>query len=163
MKTTLKLFLPVIAAALVTSCSSDDNTVVDTQSPTIAVGEPHNEEEVAPGEELHIEAVFTDNVALASYKIEIHEDFDDHTHAINKSEHENNPWSYDEVFQIPAGQSSFEAIHHLDVPTEINGMSISEGAYHVGIYVTDTAGNEEQAFLEVHIEGGHSEDDGHDH
>lgn len=162
MKTSIKLFLPVLAAAgFLTSCSNDDDAVIDTQKPTISIDEPHNEDEVAPGGELHIEAVFTDNVELASYKIEIHEDFDDHTHAVNKSSHDVNPWSYDEVVPIPAGQTSFEAIHHLDVPTQINGETISEGTYHLGIYLTDTAGNEEQAFVEFHLDGDHDGD--HDH
>lgn len=152
MKTKYKFVLPLMAAAvLFTSCSNDDTNVLDTQKPTISIIEPHNEEEVAPGGELHFEAVFTDNVELASYKIEIHSNFDSHTHSLNKSS-QDNPWSYNQIFTIPAGKTSFEAIHHIDVPSEINGMPISEGTYHLGIYLTDAAGNEEQAFLEIHIE-----------
>lgn len=159
MKTRLKLFLPVLAAAIsFTSCSDDDT---DTQKPTIVIQEPHAEEEVAPGGELHIEAIFTDNVELASYKIEIHEDFDDHTHAVYKNSHDVNPWSYDKTFEIPAGLTTFEAVEHLDIPTEINGEPISEGTYHLGIYVTDAAGNEQQEFLEFHIEDDHGGETAH--
>ncbi|MFO7721139.1 MAG: DUF4625 domain-containing protein [Gillisia sp.] len=146
----------IVAAVFLTSCSSDDDAR-DTEKPTISIMEPHNDEEIAPGGELHFEAIFTDNVALASYKIEIHDDFDVHTHSILKSSDNLNPWSFEQVFQIPAGQRSFEAVHHIDIPTMINGQAISEGTYHLGIYVTDTSGNEEQAFLTIHIE------DDHDH
>lgn len=150
-----------VAAVFLTSCSSDDDAAPDTQKPTISIVEPHNDEEIAPGGELHFEAVFTDNVELESYKIEIHDDFDDHTHAQLKSSHDLNPWSYEEVFQIPEGQTNFEAIQHIDIPSMFNGEAISEGIYHLGVYVTDTSGNEEQAFVSIHIE--HDEDEDHDH
>lgn len=155
-----------VAAVFLTSCSSDDDATPDTQNPSISIVEPHDEEEVAPGSELHFEAVFTDNVELASYKIEIHDAFDDHTHSIMKSSHENNPWSWSQVFEIPAGLTSYEAVEHIDIPTEINGEAISEGHYHFGLYVTDAAGNEEQAFFEIHIEGDahdHDNEEDHDH
>lgn len=153
-----------IAAVFLTSCSSDDDATLDTEKPTISIIEPHNDDEIAPGGEIHFEALFTDNVALASYKIEIHDDFDDHTHAQVKSSHDLNPWSYEEVFQIPAGQTSFEADNHIEVPTTFNGQPISEGIYHLGVYVTDTSGNEEQAFVTIHIENDHGdEDEDHGH
>ncbi|HSI71192.1 MAG TPA: DUF4625 domain-containing protein [Gillisia sp.] len=151
-----------VATVFLTSCSNDDDAVLDTEKPTIAITEPNNDDEIAPGEELHFVAVFTDNVELASYKIEIHDDFDDHTHAQAKSSHDLNPWSYEEVFTIPAGQTTFEADVHIDIPTTVNGQPISEGIYHLGVYVTDTSGNEEQAFISIHIEDEH-EDDGDDH
>lgn len=160
MKTQLRLFLPVFAAAvLLTSCSSDDDAV-DTQKPTMTIVEPHDEEGIAPGGEIHFEALFADNVELASYKIEIHEDFDGHTHSLSKSSHQDNPWVWSQVFEIPESQTSFQAEQHIDVPTEVNGEPISEGAYHFGVFLTDTAGNEQQSFLEIHIESG---DDDHDH
>lgn len=151
----------IVAAVFLTSCSSDDDAP-DTQKPTISIIEPHNDEELAPGSELHFEAVFTDNVGLASYKIEIHDDFDDHTHSVLKSSHDLNPWNFEQVFQIPAGQTRFEAVQHIDIPTMINGQPLSEGVYHLGVYVTDTSGNEEQAFLTIHIEDEHEGED-HDH
>ncbi|WP_168191346.1 MULTISPECIES: DUF4625 domain-containing protein [Antarcticibacterium] len=167
MKIKLNSILTLLVAALIfTSCSSDDDATPDTQKPTIAIIEPHNDDEIAPGGEIHFEALFSDNVELASYKIEIHDDFDDHTHAQLKSSHDLNPWSFEQVFQIPAGQRSFEAEQHIDVPTTFNGEPISEGIYHLGVYVTDTSGNEEQAFLSIHIEGDHGDEDhdhGHDH
>lgn len=154
MKTKLVYLFSITTSLFLASCSNDDDAVVDTQAPVIAVAEPHDEDVIAPGGEIHFEAMFTDNVELASYKIEIHNVFDDHTHsAVKQTDAQDNPWSYSEVFTIPAGQTSFEATNHIEIPTEINGQPVSEGAYHFGVYVTDAAGNEEQAFLELHIEG----------
>lgn len=165
MKTRLIYLFSISLSLVLTACSDDDASVPDTEKPVISLMEPHDEEEFAPGEEIHFEALFTDNEELASYKIEIHNAFDDHTHAYLKSEeHEDNPWSYDMVFQIEPGNTTYEADQHIDIPTEINGEPISEGHYHFGVYVTDRAGNEQQAFLEIHIEGEPSDTDhGHDH
>lgn len=164
MKTRI-IYLPsLIVSLFVASCSEDDDATIDTEAPEITIVEPHNEEEVAPGGEIHFDAIFTDNVELASYKVEVHNAFDDHTHSVVKQEeHQDNPWSYNEVFTIPAGQTSFEAHHHISVPAEINGEPVSEGHYHFGVYVTDAAGNESQAFLELHLEAGDEDHDDHDH
>jgi len=163
MKTRLIYLFSITASLFLASCSEDDDSVVDAQSPEVNMIEPHAEEEIAPGGEVHFEAVFTDNEELDSYKIDIHSNFDGHDHASLKQS-EDNPWSYSEVFQIEPGQTSFEALHHIDVPETMGGMAISEGVYDVGVFVTDAAGNESQAFLEVHIEGDHDEDhDDHDH
>lgn len=153
MKTQIKSILTIfIAAVLFTSCSDDDDAVIDTEKPQIAIIEPHDEDEFAPGSELHFEATFTDNVELASYKIEIHDDLDGHTHAINKSSHDLNPWSWEDTFTIPAGRTSFDAVHHIDIPAEIDGNPISEGVYHVGVFVTDASGNQQEHFIQIHIE-----------
>lgn len=159
MKTKLVYLFSLTATMFLTSCSNDDDAV-DTVDPVIAINEPHDEDGFAPGGEIHFDALFTDNVALASYKIEIHEDFDGHTHGFTKQAEQDNPWSFEQVFNIPAGQKSFTAEQHIDIPEMLNGEAISEGAYHFGVFVTDAAGNESQAFLEIHIEHDH---DGHDH
>lgn len=162
MKTRLRLFLPVfIAAVLFTSCSEDDDAVIDTEAPEITINEPHDGDAIAPGSEMHFEATFSDNVELRSYKIEIHSDFDEHTHAMYKSSHDVNPWSYEETFIIPAGRTTYDSDRHIDIPLEFNEAPISEGRYHLGVYVTDVAGNEAQAFLEFEIGDDHDEDHAH--
>ncbi len=157
MKTKLVYLFSLTATMFLTACSSDDDAVVDTVAPVIAINAPHDEDEFAPGGQVHFNALYTDNVALASYKIEIHEDFDDHTHGFTKNQ--DNPWSYEQVFTIPAGQKSFTADLHIDIPEMLNGSPISEGAYHFGIFLTDAAGNETQAFVDIHIEDNHEDDD----
>lgn len=160
MNTRLIYLLSLSLVLFTTSCSKDDDAI-DTQAPEITIHEPHDGETIAPGGEIHFDALFTDDAELASYKVEIHSSFDGHTHSVTKQESgQENPWSYSEVFEMEPGQKSFTAHHHLEVPAEINGAPISEGHYHFGVYVTDAAGNEAQAFLELHIEEGHED---HDH
>ncbi|UJH91704.1 DUF4625 domain-containing protein [Antarcticibacterium sp. 1MA-6-2] len=140
MKIRLYYLLSLSIALFLASCSEEDDNIIDTQSPVINIEEPHNEEGISPGEEIHFDALFTDNVELASYKIEVHNGFDGHTHAYVKQEgDQDNPWSYSKVFTIEAGQKSFNAHHHIPVPAEINGEPISEGHYHFGVFVTDAA------------------------
>lgn len=160
MKTKLIYLFSLTVTMFLTACSNNDD-VVDNVIPVIAISEPHDMDEFAPGGEIHFNALFTDNVALAAYKIEIHEDFDGHTHGVTKqSENNDNPWSYDKVFTISGGQKTFTAEQHIEIPELINGNPISEGAYHLGVFLTDAAGNESQAFREIHIETGA---EGHDH
>lgn len=163
MKTRLIYLFSITASLLITSCSKDDDGNIDTQAPEISIADPVDSEEIAPGGEIHFDAIFTDNVELASYKVEVHNSFDGHTHASARQvESENNPWSYSEVFEIEPGLTIFEVHEHISVPAEINGQPISEGHYHFGVFLTDAAGNESQAFLELHIEGAHDEEE-HDH
>ncbi len=162
MKTNLVYFFSIFSILFLASCSEDDDSMPDNEAPEIEMLEPGEHEEITPGGEIHFDALFTDNEELASYKIEVHNSFDDHTHAeVKQASGEDNPWSYEEVFQIEPGQTSYEAHSHIGVPAEINGEPISEGHYHFGVFVTDAAGNESQAFVELHIEGDH--DDEHDH
>lgn len=163
MKIRARFFLPaLLAAGLFTACSDDDDAVVDTEAPEITIMEPHDGDAVAPGEELHFEAVFTDNVELGAYKIEIHDDFDDHDHAVNKSSHDVNPFYYEQDFTIAGGETSFEAVHHIDIPIELDGEALSEGAYHLSVFVTDAAGNQQEAFVNFEIGDDHDhEEDAH--
>lgn len=134
------------------------------QAPTIIIADPVEGEKITPGGEIHFDALFTDNVELASYKLEVHNGFDEHTHSSTKqAQDKDNPWSYSEVFEIEPGSTSFEAHLHIHVPAELNGEPVSEGHYHFGVFLTDAAGNESQAFLEVHIETREHDHEDHDH
>src|SRR5574344_1855649 len=64
-----------------TSCSKDDE-ISDTTKPTITITEPENDKEILIGDQngMHLEMDLSDNVMLKSYKIEIHNNFDHHSH-----------------------------------------------------------------------------------
>lgn len=53
---------------------------LDNEKPVVTVTGPAVDEVVMPGSALHFEVEFTDNEALASYKVNIHGAFDGHTH-----------------------------------------------------------------------------------
>lgn len=130
------------------SCSSDDDSGVDTEKPVIILNVPTDHEAHLPGEELHLEADFSDNVELGSYKVEIHSAADGHEHRGENAEGE---WFYTQTAEIPAGLKITSIHEHIMIPTEVNGTPIAEGHYHLGIFLTDKAGNEQQLFIEIVI------------
>lgn len=139
-----------LTAILFTSCSDDDGNGVDTTKPVIVLNEPGDHEEFLPGGEIHFDADFSDNTELGSYKIEIHDATDGHSHERAANE-EGVAWAYDEAQEFEAGQMNQNVISHIDIPILINGEPIKEGHYHLGVYCTDKAGNQSQVFIEVVI------------
>ncbi|MFY0598953.1 MAG: DUF4625 domain-containing protein [Cyclobacteriaceae bacterium] len=77
MKKLLTLVLGAVLFAV--SCDSDDDQV-DTTAPTITLNEPENGERFAAGGTLHFDAVFEDDIALATYNVDVHNNFDGHSH-----------------------------------------------------------------------------------
>src|SRR5690606_11077309 len=110
------------------SCSSDDDSI-DTQKPMIILNQPLDETEFHFGENLHIEAEFSDNVGLASYKIEIHSAGVRHTHRL-LSETE---LFHSESHPIAGSPTYYIAHRVILIPSEINGEPVLEGHYHLGI------------------------------
>lgn len=82
MKTKHIIELLMLAAAIAfTGCDSEE---IDTAKPQILLSEPAEEEAYAPGSAIHFVVTLSDNVALASYKVNIHGAFDGHTHSAVK-------------------------------------------------------------------------------
>ncbi len=154
MKDYLKILVVLLTVISFTACSDDDE-VLDTEKPTIVMSEPTTGEEFEIGSELHIEINLGDNQGLASYKVEIHSNFDDHTHSVAKQEEET-PWTYDETFQITGNPLTYNVEEHIAIPE-----GIAEGEYHVGIIVVDAAGNQAEAFADIMV--GHHGDDHEEH
>ena len=65
MKLIIKLSMIAMLLVVVTSCKKDK------ESPSIVISEPANHSEHMMGSEIHIEAVFSDDRDLASYKVYI--------------------------------------------------------------------------------------------
>ena len=134
------------------SCKKDD---VDNTKPTITVVEPADDAVLHPGEEIHFDCEFADDVELKSYKIDIHinEDGHGHTKTIFESE---NAWTYNNTWNFEAGKKNADIHHHeIVIPEIIDGQEIKHGHYHFGVYCTDVAGNESNVFIEIEIEDVH--------
>lgn len=96
---------------------------------------------------------FSDDVELGSYNLEIHNNFDHHTHSTEAGECEQDPvkkpehpWIYNQSFEIPAGSSVFEATRSIPIP-----MDIDPGEYHFMIRVTDASGWQEIKSVSIRI------------
>lgn len=94
--------------------------------------------------------IFTDDMELGAYNIEIHSNFDHHTHGTTSTdcedgdehegeqehEHEHEGgWHYNQDFAIPAGLRTYEARHDIVIPSDIE-----PGNYHFMVRLTDHAG-----------------------
>ena len=79
-----KLYLPIISllAMSVFAFISCDDSDSDTTKPVIELSEPEEGQELKIGDEhgVHFEMDLSDDVMLKSYMIEIHSNFDHHSH-----------------------------------------------------------------------------------
>lgn len=149
-------FIYVFAfASILFSCSDDDNNSADTQKPTITINEPTDGEVLDPGDEIHVDIDFSDNVELASYKIDIHFAGDGHSHNRPLGVSDYIEWEY-EVTGTLSGKN--DNIHlHIDIPN-----NVEEGHYHFGVFAVDKAGNQAVQWIELDIHN-HGDGDGHHH
>lgn len=141
-------FLGLMALSLI-ACNSEDNNALDQEKPTVNITLPTEHQVFEPGDEIHVQALLTDNESLASYKIEIHSAGDGHTHSHSVlSANDHQEFHYDVSFEISG--TSYEVNRSITIPE-----NAEEEHYHLGIFVLDSSGNQNQQFIEIYI--------GHDH
>ncbi|OXA82103.1 protein of unknown function [Flavobacterium aquidurense] len=142
--TRILVFFCTIAFAF-TSCDSDKNEI-DTEYPVVdtsaANAFPIQCSQVTRGQKIIFRAKFTDNTELGSYSLDIHHNFDHHTHSteVNNCATEPvkkpvNPLLYINSVTIPVGQKSYEASQEILIPTDVD-----PGDYHFMIRLTDKEG-----------------------
>ena len=126
-----------------TSC---DNTLKDEELPLIDMtGEtafPKNCVTVYRGESFTFKAHFTDNIELGSYSIEMHHNFDHHTHSTSAEECEMGalkvavtPLLFIEEYTIEAGKTEYPASIEISIPSDVD-----TGDYHFMVRLTDKSG-----------------------
>lgn len=141
----MKKYRFIYAFAFITtlfSCSSDDNSVTDTEKPAIVINAPTDEQEFHSSDEIHAHISFSDNVELTSYKIDIHFAGDGHAH--RQMQDEFIEWNY-ETTGVISGKN--DEVHlYITIPE-----NIKQGHYHFGVYALDQAGNQEVQWIELDI------------
>ena len=97
---------------------------------------------------------FADDVELGSYNLEIHNNFDHHTHSTEAADCPQEPvkapvnaWVYNQNYVIPAGKTAYEAHLQIPVPNDID-----TGEYHFMIRVTDASGWQQLKSVTVFIQ-----------
>ncbi len=136
MKTTVKLFATFAAALLSFSLVSCDESG-DTTKPTIELSGPAEGKELTANNDVHFKAELSDDVALGSYKIDIHPNFDDHSHS-RSGDSSTEDFSYNNTWDDIAGQRNASLHHHkIFIPA-----NATLGDYHFILYCVDAAGNE---------------------
>lgn len=148
MKTDMKkhLFSLMLLCALCACGSSDDDEPKDMSYPEISdagiTANPIDCQQYHRGDVIPFQYVFKDNMELGAYNIEIHHNFDHHTHSTSSIEcpmdakkEAVKPWIYNHDFPIPSGKKSFTANIEIPIPADIDA-----GDYHFMIRLTDRAG-----------------------
>ena len=142
---------------VVTACSTDNDIDKDLDKPTITVnydgGFPQGCEQLQRGNTYIIKAKVRDNLALASYSIHIHNNFDHHTHDdqgttcdLEPIKKPVNPLIFKENFKIEGNLKEQEIEIELNLPE-----SIDTGDYHCALSVTDQTGWNTRTSIDIKI------------
>lgn len=103
---------------------------------------PHNCAIVYRGESFALRFRLADNQELGSYSIEMHHNFDHHTHSTSPVQCEKypvklaiKPFLFINDFSIPGGLKEYIATGNIQIPADVD-----TGDYHLMIRVTDKSG-----------------------
>ncbi|MBR9853199.1 MAG: DUF4625 domain-containing protein [Algicola sp.] len=157
MKAFYKPLFTLAATILLFACSNSDDTSIDEEKPTISVnysgGFPQACEVLQKGRTYTFKAQVTDNVQLSSYSLDIHHNFDHHTHDdqgaqcdLNSVKSAINPMIYMENFAIADGGTSYEINISITIPEDID-----TGDYHCAYSVTDATGWQSRTSVDIKI------------
>ncbi len=147
MKSFKKLCLFIILGIFSFSgCKKDnDETTVDNHAPVIDLtGDafPVQCSTLKRGGSFTFKTKFSDNIELGTYSIDIHHNFDHHTHSTEFEECELQPkkepvkpFLFIKSYDIPSGQKNYEAVQQIEVPADID-----PGDYHFMISISDHVG-----------------------
>lgn len=154
-----KIVSPVFIVLFFTfllSCSSDDEQR-DEEKPTITLqydnGFPQSCTELKRGQRYTIRVKVSDNKELASYGIDIHHNFDHHTHddqgaqcTLGPIKKPVKPMIYMKNNTLETGKKSYEIVHEVQL-----GEDIDVGDYHCQISVTDITGWQARTSVDIKI------------
>ncbi|MCL7764116.1 DUF4625 domain-containing protein [Polaribacter sp. Z014] len=158
MKFRLKHFYILSFIILISSCSSENNIDKDEEKPTISInyneGFPQGCAVLKRGETYSFRAKVTDNKALAAYSIDIHHNFDHHTHddqvaecSLGDIKQSINPFIFIENYSIDEEVISYEINIAITIPNDID-----TGDYHCAYSVTDKTGWQSRTSVDIKIE-----------
>ncbi|WP_442587540.1 DUF4625 domain-containing protein [Pedobacter sp. AW31-3R] len=138
--------LLLLATVFFSACKKDEQDEIDTTYPEISIAAPDAFPKqcsvIKRGEKFIFRAVLSDNVELGSVSVDIHHNFDHHTHSTEVTSCEMepvkvavNPFLLIQAYQIPTGQKTFTVQQELTVPANVD-----TGDYHFMIRLTDKEG-----------------------
>lgn len=143
MKRIVLYLLMFSSFGILLSCESelkdDEVPVIDL---TIDNAFPQNCVTVYRGESFTFRFRLADNLELGSYSIEMHHNFDHHTHSTSPVQCDKDPvkqavkpFLFIQDFNIPGGLKEFIATGNILIPADVD-----TGDYHFTIRVTDVSG-----------------------
>lgn len=140
-----KWLLILISGFAFSSCGEDEKPAIDMDYPEIVVTEesfPLQCSMLQRGTTVEFRALFTDNVELGGFSLDIHHNFDHHTHStevlecnLESKKSPVNPLLFIQTYPIPDGLTEHEATAEIEIPSDID-----PGDYHFMIRLTDDEG-----------------------
>ncbi len=142
------------------SCKKEDK---DNEKPVINLKAPKDGAKLTIGKDVHFDCEFSDNKELASYKVDIHNAFDGHTHKTRGEEHKHDevPFKFEKSWDLSGSKS--KPVHHHEIKIEMEGKHIKAGKYHLLVYCKDKAGNESHVARDIELVEGDPHGHGHEH
>ena len=156
MKRKQTYFYLLSSLLLILSCSSDDNAI-DEEKPTITInydeGFPQACEELERGQTYNFKAKITDNKGLSSYSLDIHNNFDHHTHddqlggcVLDEKKDADNPLLVMDSYSIDEGGTAYEINLSITIPNDVD-----TGDYHCSYSVIDETGWQSRTSVDIKI------------
>lgn len=138
--------LALMAVFMLNSCSKDEKKAIDTEYPTIDVTAtntfPQQCSILKRGEKFIFRANLADNVELGALSLDIHHNFDHHSHSTEVNDCGSDPVKVPvkpflliKSFVLPTGKHSHQIAEEITIPTDVD-----PGDYHFLIRLTDQAG-----------------------
>lgn len=159
------IFTAALVVATLSIFSSCEKQKFDNEKPVVNLIAPKDGAKLKIGDAhgVHFDMEVKDNVMLKSYKIDVHNNFDNHTHAGEANGHDHEklpPFKFLKVYDLEGKKNA--KIHHHDI---VIPEGVHPGNYHLVVFVTDAAGNETVVARNVILgaEGDHHHDHDHDH
>ncbi len=151
-----RVYLILFSVFFIT-CSSDDDNDKDEIKPEITVnydgGFPQSCVQLKRGETYTFKAMVTDNVALAAYSLDIHNNFDHHTHddqgvtcEQDPKKEAVNPMIFMENYSLEEELTSYEINIEITIPNDVD-----TGDYHCAYSVTDKTGWQSKTSIDIKI------------
>jgi hypothetical protein len=140
------IIISLLITASFSACKKDNQATIDTEYPVIDVTAttafPKQCSTVKRGEKFTFRAQLSDNSQLGSISLDIHHNFDHHTHStevescnMDTKKTPVKPFLMIQSISIPTGTKSYEVQQEITVPSDID-----PGDYHFMIRLTDKEG-----------------------
>jgi hypothetical protein len=153
---TISLLLLIVFNA----CNKEND--IDKEKPVIDLSGPdafpQNCDTLYFGESFNFKVLFSDNVELGSFSIDIHHNFDHHSHSTEVTECQLdpkkdpvNPFVLIQDYPIADGSIAYETNLSVSVPFGNGSGVFDEGDYHFFISLTDKEGWSAQKGLSIKI------------
>ena len=158
----VRLYAVIILFTVIFSSCNKETTETDKQKPGIDLyikdGFPLNCDTIFFGEKFVFKALLTDNIELGSFSIDIHHNFDHHSHSteittcsFDPIKTPVNPFIFIKDYKIPDRLKYYETNLEIEIPSANNTNMFDEGDYHFFISLTDKSGWSAQKGLSIKI------------